>query len=64
MSRVPAPRRSKPEAIREPGAFLCSDLAPFMHGSVLQMEGGWIVRLAMRRSRKIDAVSLEARMVT
>lgn len=42
MARIPADRWGKPEAIAWPVAFLASDLARFMHGAVVPVDGGWL----------------------
>jgi 2-dehydro-3-deoxy-D-gluconate 5-dehydrogenase len=44
MARVPADRWGLAEEISEPVAFLCSDLARFVHGTVLPVDGGWLAR--------------------
>ena len=44
MARVPAGRWGRPEDIAGPVAFLASDLAAFVHGAVLPVDGGWLAR--------------------
>lgn len=44
MIRVPVGRWGKPEEIAWPVAFLASDLASFIHGAVLPVDGGWLGR--------------------
>ena len=44
MDRVPSARRGMPEETAEPVAFLCSDLARFIHGAILPVDGGWLGR--------------------
>ncbi|MCB1424882.1 MAG: SDR family oxidoreductase [Zhengella sp.] len=44
MARVPAGRWGKPEEIAAPVAFLCSDLARFIHGAIIPADGGWLAR--------------------
>lgn len=44
MDRVPTARWGQPEEIAEPVAFLCSDLARFIHGTILPVDGGWLGR--------------------
>lgn len=44
MARIPAGRWGKPDEIGEPIAFLCSDMARFVHGEILAADGGWLAR--------------------
>lgn len=44
MARVPAGRWGEAEEIGWPVAFLCSDMAGFIHGAVLPADGGWLSR--------------------
>jgi 2-deoxy-D-gluconate 3-dehydrogenase len=44
MARIPAARWGDPEEISEPVAFLCSDFARFIHGTVVPVDGGWLAR--------------------
>ena len=44
MERIPVGRWGTPEEIAEPIAFLCSDLARFVHGAILPADGGWMSR--------------------
>lgn len=44
MSRIPADRWGAPDEIAWPVAFLASDLARFMHGAVVPVDGGWLAR--------------------
>ena len=44
MQRIPVERWGTPEEIAGPIAFLCSDLARFIHGAILPADGGWMSR--------------------
>ena len=44
MDRIPANRWGTPDEIAEPVAFLCSDLARFIHGAIVPVDGGWMSR--------------------
>lgn len=44
MDRTPVGRWGRPEEIAWPVAFLASDLADFIHGTVLTVDGGWLSR--------------------
>jgi len=44
LARVPAGRWGQPKDIAWPAAFLASDLAKFIHGTVLHVDGGWLAR--------------------
>jgi len=44
MERIPVQRWGSPYEIAEPIAFLCSDLAHFIHGTILPVDGGWMSR--------------------
>ena len=44
MARVPAGRWGDTDEIAWPVAFLASDLAEFIHGAVLPVDGGWLAR--------------------
>ncbi|WP_238365759.1 SDR family oxidoreductase [Mesobacterium pallidum] len=44
MARVPAGRWGEAEEIGWPVAFLCSEMAAFMHGAVVPVDGGWLAR--------------------
>lgn len=44
MARVPAARWRTPEDIAGTVVFPASDLARFIHGAVLAVDGGWLAR--------------------
>lgn len=44
MARVPAARWGDPDDIGWPVAFLASDMARFVHGEILAVDGGWLAR--------------------
>ena len=44
LTRIPAGRWGNPEDFAGPIVFLCSDAASYMHGSILQVDGGWMGR--------------------
>lgn len=44
MARIPVGRWGRPEEIAWPVAFLASNLADFIHGTVLPVDGGWLSR--------------------
>lgn len=44
MARIPANRWGKADEIAWPVAFLASDLATFIHGAILPVDGGWLAR--------------------
>lgn len=44
VSPVPAGRYGQPEEVANLALFLASDEASFMHGSVIPMDGGWLVK--------------------
>lgn len=44
MARIPVGRWGQPEEIAWPVAFLASNLADFIHGTVLPVDGGWLSR--------------------
>lgn len=44
LTRIPAGRWGDPNDFAGPIVFLCSDAASYMHGSILQVDGGWIGR--------------------
>lgn len=44
MARVPAGRWGTPSDIAGPVLFLASDLADFVHGAVVPVDGGWLAR--------------------
>ncbi len=42
LSRIPAGRWGAPEDIGGTAAFLCSPAAQYIHGAVLNVDGGWL----------------------
>lgn len=44
MARIPVGRWGQAEEIAWPVAFLASDLAGFVHGAILPVDGGWLAR--------------------
>jgi 2-deoxy-D-gluconate 3-dehydrogenase len=44
LSRIPAGRWGRPEDIAGTAVYLCSDAAAYVHGAVLNVDGGWMAR--------------------
>ncbi|MGR3811980.1 SDR family oxidoreductase [Jiulongibacter sp. NS-SX5] len=44
LNRIPAGRWGEPEDFKGPTAFLASDLASYVHGEILTVDGGWMGR--------------------
>ncbi|WP_299909367.1 2-dehydro-3-deoxy-D-gluconate 5-dehydrogenase KduD [uncultured Paracoccus sp.] len=44
LDRIPAGRWGRPEDIAGTATFLCSDAAGYLHGVVLNVDGGWMAR--------------------
>lgn len=44
LDRIPAGRWGNAEDISGAAAFLCSDLANYIHGTILNVDGGWMAR--------------------
>lgn len=44
LERIPAGRWGKPEDIAGTAVFLCSPAADYIHGSILNVDGGWLAR--------------------
>lgn len=44
LERIPAGRWGAPEDIGATAAFLCSPAARYIHGAVLNVDGGWLAR--------------------
>ncbi len=44
LSRIPANRWGKPEDIASMAVFLASDAATYCHGSIFNVDGGWMSR--------------------
>ena len=44
LARIPAGRWGRPEDIAGSAVFLCSPAAAYIHGAVLNVDGGWLAR--------------------
>ncbi|HYD29806.1 MAG TPA: 2-dehydro-3-deoxy-D-gluconate 5-dehydrogenase KduD [Azospirillaceae bacterium] len=44
LGRIPAGRWSKPSDLGGPAVFLASDASDYVHGAILPVDGGWLVR--------------------
>lgn len=44
LERIPAGRWGRPEDIAGTAVFLCSPAAAYIHGAVLNVDGGWLAR--------------------
>ncbi|TNC47416.1 2-dehydro-3-deoxy-D-gluconate 5-dehydrogenase KduD [Rubellimicrobium rubrum] len=44
LDRIPAGRWGDPEDIAETAVFLCSKAASYIHGAVINVDGGWLAR--------------------
>jgi 2-dehydro-3-deoxy-D-gluconate 5-dehydrogenase len=44
LDRIPAGRWGRPEDIGEAGVFLASPASAYIHGAVLNVDGGWLAR--------------------
>lgn len=44
LSRIPAGRWGRPEDIAGTAVYLCSDAAAYVHGAILNVDGGWLAR--------------------
>jgi 2-deoxy-D-gluconate 3-dehydrogenase len=44
LERIPAGRWGTPADVAGPLVFLCSDAARYIHGTILQVDGGWLGR--------------------
>ncbi|WP_146284146.1 SDR family oxidoreductase, partial [Gemmobacter aquaticus] len=42
--RIPAGRWGRPEDIAGTAVYLCSNAAAYVHGAVLNVDGGWMAR--------------------
>lgn len=44
LDRIPAGRWGQPEDIAEAAVFLCAPAARYIHGAILNVDGGWLAR--------------------
>ena len=44
LARIPAGRWGRPEDIAGTAVYLCSSAADYVHGAVLNVDGGWLAR--------------------
>jgi NAD(P)-dependent dehydrogenase (short-subunit alcohol dehydrogenase family) len=44
LERIPAGRWGRPEDIAGTAVYLCSNAAAYVHGAVLNVDGGWMAR--------------------
>lgn len=44
LDRIPAARWGEPEDFKGPVIFLCSDASSYVHGTILNVDGGWMAR--------------------
>jgi 2-deoxy-D-gluconate 3-dehydrogenase len=44
LARIPAGRWGRPEDIAGTAVFLCSPAAAYIHGAILNVDGGWLAR--------------------
>lgn len=44
LARIPAGRWGRPEDIAGTAVFLCSPAAGYIHGAILNVDGGWLAR--------------------
>ncbi|MDQ7261432.1 2-dehydro-3-deoxy-D-gluconate 5-dehydrogenase KduD [Paracoccus sp. PS-1] len=44
LERIPAGRWGRPEDIAGTAVYLCSEAAAYVHGAVLNVDGGWLAR--------------------
>ncbi len=44
LDRIPAARWGTPGDLRGPVVFLCSSAADYIHGTILNVDGGWMAR--------------------
>ncbi len=44
LDRIPAGRWGKPDDIAGTAVFLCSPAADYIHGAILNVDGGWLAR--------------------
>jgi len=44
LDRIPAGHWGKPEDISGTAVYLCSPAASYVHGTILNVDGGWLAR--------------------
>jgi len=44
LDRIPAGRWGEPDDIAGAAVFLCSPAARYIHGAILNVDGGWLAR--------------------
>ncbi|MFB0940140.1 MAG: SDR family oxidoreductase, partial [Paracoccaceae bacterium] len=44
LDRIPAGHWGKPEDIAGTAVYLCSPAASYVHGTILNVDGGWLAR--------------------
>lgn len=44
LERIPAGRWGRPEDIAGTAVYLCSPAADYVHGAIINVDGGWLAR--------------------